>query len=86
MNIVVPKGRIRQLRFHVQLEEDASGHVEVIDGLAHNQVEDKAIASGTVTLSLAEGLRFATAAAPAVTVPGNPPVKALRSAIRGDSR
>jgi hypothetical protein len=71
MNIIVPSGKIRQLRFQVRLTGDGDGNVVAIDGFPKDSVEARAIVSGSVTLNVDSALRLvASAVGAAVAGPG----------------
>jgi hypothetical protein len=62
MNIIVPSGRISVLRFRAELTGRGKGNVVAIDGFPRDDVEDRAIVSGEITLSVNDALRFVSEA------------------------
>ncbi len=52
MNIIVPKGKIRELRFQVELKGDDKGAVHAIDGFPKDKIDSHALVDGKVTVGV----------------------------------
>jgi hypothetical protein len=65
MNIIVPKGRIKELRFHASL---LSGEeVVALDGFPKDEIEEKAIVSGTIKLAINKSFKFIPVIGPIIS-------------------
>lgn len=59
MNIIVPKGRIKQLRFKITLVGNINSHdIVVIDGFPKDIVEEKEMIGGKVKLGISKFFKF----------------------------
>ncbi len=59
MNIVVPKGTIEELRFHITMEaQNGQDSIVVIDGFPKDAIEEKAIVEGRIKLALNKAFMF----------------------------
>jgi hypothetical protein len=63
MNILVPEGKIEELRFQVQLAGDGVGDVYAIDGFPKDKIEARALVSGKVTVGVNTAFQLIAVAA-----------------------
>jgi hypothetical protein len=65
MNIVLPRGRIKRMRFKAELIAD--GEVFAIDGFPKDQIDEKYIVSGTIKLGISNLFELIPAVGPWVS-------------------
>jgi hypothetical protein len=58
MNMVVPSGRVDELRYKVILRSGSEETPKVIDGFPNSQVKNKHIVKGTISFCLTDALQF----------------------------
>jgi hypothetical protein len=60
MNIIVPKGKIEQMRFKITLKGDGqlSNEIKAIDGFPKDVLEEKEIIGGKVKLGITKAFKF----------------------------
>jgi hypothetical protein len=63
MNIIVPRGKISELRFRVQLEGDPQGAVMAIDGFPKDNVDRHALVEGKVSVGVTKAFKLLGGAA-----------------------
>jgi hypothetical protein len=58
LNMIVPKGKVTELRFRASLGDESDSEVIALDGFPKSDVDETAIISGQVRVALDDALRF----------------------------
>jgi hypothetical protein len=84
MNIIVPRGKISELRFRVQLEGDDQGAVQAIDGFPKDNVDRHALVEGKVTVGVTKAFTLLAVGAGAIVGPAGAAIGAKVGSALGE--